>query len=71
MKYKIVLLVFVLLISITFSQTQLFANNYKGDVIKFDPKDQPFANVPGFLLVKLKDDAVVSLAKIISLFIFI
>jgi len=60
---KIILFTLLLFVSYIYPQTSLFTNNTPTDAVKLDPKGQKFDFVPGVILVKLNDDAVVGLSK--------
>src|ERR1035437_6921271 len=60
---KTAILFLLLLCVYIYPQQSLFTNNSPTDVVKLDPKGQKFEFVPGVILVKLNDDAVVGLSK--------
>jgi len=60
---KHLLLSFLIVCGYLYPQSSLFSNNSPTDVVKLDPKGQKFEYVPGVILVKLNDDAVVGLSK--------
>ena len=60
---KTAILFLLLLCVYIYPQQSLFTNNSPTDVVKLDPKGQKFEFVPGVILVKLNDDAVVGLLK--------
>lgn len=60
---KYLLLCFWLLCSSIFSQAQLFTNNAPNQVVTLDLKLEQFNFVPGQIIIKLKDDVNVALAK--------
>jgi subtilisin family serine protease len=53
----------VLLINLAFPQSSVFNDNSPTDVVKLDSRTQQFEFIPGVILVKLNDDALIGLAK--------